>query len=160
MAIRPSNSSQGAHRAYPLPLSLNTPYLAARASIAVRRNETDFPGAVSAHGLGTFDDLSPGPYDDTLYRTTGTRGYHAGSASGLQGVGGRRDISLSNTTCFHPIVGVVSSGPLSSAMPCTDGGGHPPSATNIVLTVPEQATYGLPPAVVALPGMTARRRRG
>ena len=185
---------------------------AAQASIAVYTNQADFLTAVSAPGLDTFDDLSTGPYGDTLYRTAGAYNYQAYSATGLWGVGGPSDFSLSNNTNYNPIVfsnfgggvsafggnffptdlggdyvpgtvvltavdggtlsydltgatptsfvGFVSSAPLAAVTLGADGGGYWPTANNVVLAVPEPATYGMLLAGLSLLGMTARRRRG
>jgi len=185
---------------------------AAQAGIAVYTNQADFLGAVSAPGIDTFDDLSVGPYGDTLYRTAGAYDYQAYSEGGLWGVGGPGDVSLSNNVRTNPIVfsqfgagvsafggnffptnlggeyvpgtvaltaadgsilrydltgatpssfvGFVSSAPLASVTLGTAGGDYWPTANNVVLAVPEPATYGMLLAGLSLLGMTARRRRG
>lgn len=186
---------------------------AAQAGISVYTNQADFLRAVSAPGVDTFDDLSAGPYGDTVLRAAGAYDYRVSSAGGLWGAGGPSDYWLSNNARLAPIVfsgfsgnlnafggnffasdvtgqyapngtlvltavdggaltyrlagatassfvGFLSSSPLSSVTLGTDGGEYWPTANNVVLAVPEPATYGMLLAGVTLLGTAARRRRG
>jgi hypothetical protein len=56
-------------------------------------------------------------------------------------------------------LGFVSTTPLTSVILGTDGGAYWPTANNVVLAVPEPATYGMLLAGVGLLGAAARRRR-
>ena len=67
------------------------------------------------------------------------------------------DLTGATPTSF---VGFVSSAPLAGVTLGTDGGGYWPTANNVVLAVPEPATYGMLLVGLSLLGMTARRRRG
>ncbi|WP_449405602.1 PEP-CTERM sorting domain-containing protein [Massilia phosphatilytica] len=53
-----------------------------------------------------------------------------------------------------------STSPLTSVTLATDGGAYWPTANNVVLAVPEPATYGTTPTGIGLLGLMARRRRG
>lgn len=55
-------------------------------------------------------------------------------------------------------LGFVSDAPLSSVTLGTDGGDYWPSANNVVLAVPEPASYGMLLAGLGLAGAAARRR--
>jgi hypothetical protein len=57
-------------------------------------------------------------------------------------------------------LGFVSDTPLTSVVLGTDGGDYWPTANNVVLAVPEPATYGMLLAGLGLVGAAARRRRG
>jgi hypothetical protein len=57
-------------------------------------------------------------------------------------------------------LGFVSDAPLTSVVLGTDGGDYWPTANNVVLAVPEPATYGMLLAGIGLLGVAARRRRG
>jgi hypothetical protein len=67
------------------------------------------------------------------------------------------DLTGATTGSF---VGFVSTAPLSSVTLGTDGGEYWPTANNVVLAVPEPATYGMMLAGMTLLGVAARRRRG
>jgi hypothetical protein len=56
-------------------------------------------------------------------------------------------------------LGVVSDTALSSVSLATDGGDYWPTANNVVLAVPEPASYGMLLAGIGLLGAVARRRR-
>lgn len=67
------------------------------------------------------------------------------------------DLTGATTGSF---VGFVSTTPLSSVTLGTDGGEYWPTANNVVLAVPEPATYGMMLVGMTLLGVAARRRRG
>jgi hypothetical protein len=67
------------------------------------------------------------------------------------------DLTGATTGSF---VGFVSTAPLSSVTLGTDGGEYWPTANNVVLAVPEPATYGMMLVGMTLLGFAARRRRG
>ena len=67
------------------------------------------------------------------------------------------DLTGATTGSF---VGFVSTAPLSSVTLGTDGGEYWPTANNVVLAVPEPATYGMMLVGMTLLGLAARRRRG
>jgi hypothetical protein len=67
------------------------------------------------------------------------------------------DLTGATTGSF---VGFVSTAPLSSVTLGTDGGEYWPTANNVVLAVPEPATYGMMLVGMTLLGVAARRRRG
>lgn len=67
------------------------------------------------------------------------------------------DLTDATTASF---VGFVSTAPLASVSLGTDGGQYWPTANNVVLAVPEPATYGMMLVGVTLLGMAVRRRRG
>jgi hypothetical protein len=73
--------------------------------------------------------------------------------------GGTLTYDLEGATASS-FVGFVSTSPLSSVSLGTDGGSYWPTANNVVLAVPEPATYGMMMAGIALLGIAARRRRG
>jgi hypothetical protein len=56
-------------------------------------------------------------------------------------------------------LGFVSDAPLLSVTLGTDGGAYWPTANNVILAVPEPATYGMLLAGMGLIGAAARRRR-
>lgn len=56
-------------------------------------------------------------------------------------------------------LGFVSDTALSSVVLSTDGGAYWPTANNVVLAVPEPASYGMMLAGLGCVGMIARRRR-
>jgi hypothetical protein len=185
----------------------------AQAAITVYTNQTDFVNNVYAPGYDTFDDLSVGPYPETLNRSAGIYDYQAYSATGLWGAGGPGgDYWLSNNDQRNPIVfsgftngaqafggyffpsdvlgqytsgsviltaidgtaytynlagattgsflGFVSDTPLLAVTLGTDGGEYWPTANNVIVAVPEPATYGMLLAGMGLIGVAARRRRG
>jgi hypothetical protein len=66
------------------------------------------------------------------------------------------DVYGATTSSF---VGFVSTSPLSSVTLGVDGGSYWPTANNVVLAVPEPATYGMVLAGVTVLGAAARRRR-
>jgi hypothetical protein len=67
------------------------------------------------------------------------------------------NLDLASTTSF---LGFVSSTPLSAVTLGTDGGaGYWPTANNVVLAVPEPATYGMLLAGLGFVGLMSRRRR-
>jgi hypothetical protein len=86
----------------------------AQAAITVYTSESAFLAAVSAPGTDTFDDLTVGPYGDTVYRTAGAYNYQAYSATGIWGAGGPTDFWLSNNTRYNPIVFSQFSGGVSA----------------------------------------------
>jgi hypothetical protein len=55
-------------------------------------------------------------------------------------------------------VGFVSSAPLSAVTLGTDGGNYWPTANNVVLAVPEPATYGMLLTGLGFVGVMMRRR--
>lgn len=57
-------------------------------------------------------------------------------------------------------LGFVSDTALSSVVLSTDGGAYWPTANNVVLAVPEPASYGMMLAGLGCVGVIARRRRG
>lgn len=57
-------------------------------------------------------------------------------------------------------LGFVSDAPLTAVVLGTDGRDYWPTANNVVLAVPEPATYGMLLAGIGLLGAAARRRRG
>lgn len=57
-------------------------------------------------------------------------------------------------------LGFVSDTALSSVVLSTDGGAYWPTANNVVLAVPEPASYGMLLAGLGCVGVVARRRRG
>ena len=57
-------------------------------------------------------------------------------------------------------LGFVSDTALSSVTLSTDGGAYWPTANNVVLAVPEPASYGMLLAGLGCVGLVARRRRG
>ena len=65
------------------------------------------------------------------------------------------DLAGATTASF---VGFVSTSPLASVSLGTDGGAYWPTANNVVLAVPEPATYGMLLAGIGLLGIAARRR--
>jgi hypothetical protein len=185
----------------------------AQAAITLYTSESAFLSAVSAPGVDTYDDLTIGPYGDTVFRTAGAYNYQAYSDTGIWGAGGPTDYWLSNNNRLNPIVfsgfsggvtafggnffasdiggqfvpdgtvvltaedggsltytltgatttsfvGFVSTSPLTSVTLSNDGGDYWPTANNVVLAVPEPATYGMMLAGIALLGIAARRRRG
>ncbi len=64
-------------------------------------------------------------------------------------------LSGSTTTDF---LGFVSTTPLSAVVLGTDGGAYWPTANNVVLAVPEPATYGMLLAGLGFVGLMSRRR--
>jgi hypothetical protein len=64
-----------------------------------------------------------------------------------------------NGTTTSTFLGFVSDGALTSVSVATDGGIYWPTANNLVLAVPEPATYGMLLAGIGLLGVAARRRR-
>lgn len=64
-----------------------------------------------------------------------------------------------NGTTTSSFIGFVSDSALTSVAIATDGGLYWPTANNVVLAVPEPATYGMLLAGIGLLGMAARRRR-
>jgi hypothetical protein len=64
-----------------------------------------------------------------------------------------------NGTTPTTFLGFVSDTALSSVTLATDGGNYWPTANNVVLAVPEPATYGMLLAGIGLLGAAARRRR-
>jgi hypothetical protein len=108
---------------------------------------SNFSGGVSAFGGNFFASDLTGQYvpNGTLVLTAvdgGTLTY---------------DLEGATTSSF---VGFVSTSPLSSVSLGTDGGSYWPTANNVVLAVPEPATYGMMLAGIALLGIAARRQRG
>jgi len=73
--------------------------------------------------------------------------------------GGTLTYDLSDATPSS-FLGFVSTSPLNSVTLGTDGGAYWPTANNVVLAVPEPATYGMMLAGITLLGAAARRRRG
>ena len=65
-----------------------------------------------------------------------------------------------NNTTTDSFLGFVSDSALVSVTLATDGGMYWPTANNVVLAVPEPATYGMLLAGIGLVGVGARRRRG
>jgi hypothetical protein len=107
---------------------------------------SQFTGGVSAFGGNFFASDIAGEFvpDGTLVLTAvdgGTLTY---------------DLAGATTTSF---LGFVSTSPLTSVTLGTDGGGYWPTANNVVLAVPEPATYGMMLAGIGLVGVVARRRR-
>jgi hypothetical protein len=107
---------------------------------------SDFSGGVSAFGGQFFASDVAGQFVDGNVVLTaadgGTLTYNVAGAT---------------TSSF---VGFVSTSPLTSVTLATDGGAYWPTANNVVLAVPEPATYGMMLTGVALLGLMARRRRG
>jgi hypothetical protein len=66
--------------------------------------------------------------------------------------------NLNNATTGS-FLGFVSDTPLTSVVLGTDGGAYWPTANNLMLAVPEPATYGMMLAGMALVGVAARRRK-
>jgi len=107
---------------------------------------SNFSGGVSAFGGNFFASDVAGQFvpNGTLVLTAvdgGTLTY---------------DLYGATTSSF---VGFVSTSPLSAVSLGTDGGSYWPTANNVVLAVPEPATYGMLLAGVTLLGIAARRRR-
>lgn len=108
---------------------------------------SQFTGGVSAFGGNFFASDIAGQFvpDGTMVLTAvdgGTLTY---------------DLTGATTGSF---VGFVSTAPLSSVTLGTDGGAYWPTANNVVLAVPEPATYGMMLVGMTLLGVAARRRRG
>lgn len=107
---------------------------------------SNFSGGVNAFGGNFFaSDIAGQFVDGTVVLTAvggGTLTY---------------DLAGATTTSF---LGFVSTSPLTSVTLGTDGGPYWPTANNVVLAVPEPATYGMMLAGIALLGVAARRRRG
>jgi hypothetical protein len=108
---------------------------------------SQFSGGVSAFGGNFFASDIAGQFvpDGTMVLTAvdgGTLTY---------------DLTGATTGSF---VGFVSTAPLSSVTLGTDGGEYWPTANNVVLAVPEPATYGMMLVGMTLLGVAARRRRG
>jgi hypothetical protein len=66
--------------------------------------------------------------------------------------------SLTNATTTD-FLGFVSTTPLLAVSLGTDGGAYWPTANNVVLAVPEPATYGMLLAGLGFVGLMSRRRR-
>jgi hypothetical protein len=106
-----------------------------------------FSGGVSAFGGNFFASDITGQYAvGNLYLT-------ATDGSVLT-----YNLNGATTSTF---LGFVSSTPLASVTLGTDGGlGYWPTANNVVLAVPEPATYGMLLAGLGFIGVMSRRRRG
>jgi hypothetical protein len=107
---------------------------------------SNFSGGVSAFGGNFFASDVAGQFvpNGTLVLTAvdgGTLTY---------------DLYGATTSSF---IGFVSTSPLTSVSLGIDGGPYWPTANNVVLAVPEPATYGMMLAGVTLLGFAARRRR-
>jgi len=114
-----------------------------------RRNPivfSNFSGSVSAFGGYFFPSDVFGQYT-------------AGSVilTAIDGTVSTYNLADANTSSF---LGFVSDTPLSSVVLGTDGGQYWPTANDVVLAVPEPATYGMLLGGLALVGVAARRRRG
>jgi hypothetical protein len=107
---------------------------------------SNFSGGVSAFGGNFFASDIGGQFvpDGTLVLTAEDGGSLTYTVTGA------------TTASF---LGFVSSSPLTSVTLSNEGGDYWPTANNVVLAVPEPATYGMMLAGVALLGVAARRRR-
>jgi hypothetical protein len=105
----------------------------------------NFSGGVSAFGGNFFTSDVAGQF------ITGNLILSAADGSTL-------DYTLNNSTTGS-YLGFVSDAALTSVSVGTDGGLYWPTANNVVLAVPEPATYGMLLAGVGLLGAAARRRR-
>lgn len=106
----------------------------------------NFSGGVSAFGGNFFASDIAGQFvpNGTLVLTA------------VDGGSLTYDVYGATTSSF---VGFVSTSPLSSVTLGVDGGSYWPTANNVVLAVPEPATYGMVLAGVTVLGAAARRRR-
>ena len=107
---------------------------------------TNFSSGVTAFGGNFFaSDIAGQFVDGTVVLTAvdgGTLTYDLGGATPSS------------------FLGFVATSPLTSVTLGTDGGAYWPTANNVVLAVPEPATYGMMLAGITLLGVAARRRRG
>lgn len=105
----------------------------------------NFTGGVNAFGGNFFTSNISGQY------VIGNLVLAAADGSTL-------DYALNGTTT-STFLGFVSDTALTSVTVAGDGGLYWPTANNVVLAVPEPATYGMLLAGVGLLGVAARRRR-
>ncbi len=108
-----------------------------------------------------FSNFSAGvsAFGGNFFASDVTGQYVPGGTLVLTAVGGDTltyDLDDATTSSF---IGFVSTSPLTSVSLGTDGGAYWPTANNVVLAVPEPATYGMMLAGVTLLGIAARRRR-
>lgn len=108
---------------------------------------SNFSGGVSAFGGNFFgSDIAGGYVPDATVLLTAVDG-------------STLTYTLAGATT-DSFLGFVSDTPLTSVVLGTDGGEYWPTANNVVLAVPEPATYGMLLAGIGLLGAAARRRRG
>jgi hypothetical protein len=107
---------------------------------------SNFSGGVNAFGGNFFASDVAGQFvpDGTVVLTA------------VDGATLTYDLAGATASSF---LGFVSTSPLSSVTLGTDGGTYWPTANNVVLAVPEPATYGMLLAGLGLFGLIARRRR-
>lgn len=91
---------------------------------------------------------------------TDVSGQYAGGNIVLTAADGTALTYNLNEATTGSFVGFVSDAPLNTVVLGTDGGTYWPTANNVIVAVPEPATYGMMLAGMALVGLAACRRRG
>jgi hypothetical protein len=108
-----------------------------------------------------FSDFSNGAQAfGGYFFPTDVAGQYTGGSVVLTAVDGTAYTYNLNGATTGSFLGFVSDAPLLSVTLGTDGGGYWPTANNVIVAVPEPATYGMLLAGMGLVGVAARRRRG